>query len=109
MEQSDFVGYAGPPDLHDGQVLQVVTDADSVTVFVRGDTGRRFGLEFTGVAGMEAIEPEGMELYALAEMTAAPPLRRFVFANWDDEDPGRLEVLARDFRVVDGGCPKADG
>ena len=36
-------------------------------------------------------------LYALAEMQVSPPFRRFVFANWDDDDPAFLEVEAREF------------
>jgi hypothetical protein len=37
-----------------------------------------------------------MMVYALTEMPATPPLRRFVFVNWDEEDDASLEVVARD-------------
>jgi hypothetical protein len=39
-----------------------------------------------------------MMLYALAEVRAQEPLRRFVFVNWDEEnDDARLEVVCRTF------------
>jgi hypothetical protein len=44
---------------------------------------------------------EGMEVYAVAEMSAPPPLRRFVFANSEDEDASAVELLAREFRGID--------
>jgi hypothetical protein len=41
-----------------------------------------------------------MLLYALSELRSTPPLRRFSFANWDDDDDAFLEVDAEtvDFR-----------
>jgi len=38
-----------------------------------------------------------MTIYALAEVKAEAPLRRFVFSNWDEDDDALLEVVARDF------------
>ncbi len=56
-------------------------------------------MDFSGVAEVRAVEPEGMMLYALSEMSCQPPLRRFVFANWDDESKAHLEVDAAGFAV----------
>jgi hypothetical protein len=42
-----------------------------------------------------------MEICALSEMKALPPLPRFVFVNSDEEedDDAWLEVTARDFTI----------
>jgi hypothetical protein len=40
-----------------------------------------------------------MMLYALTEMSDDPPMRRFVFANWDEESDARLEVRAESMAV----------
>ena len=35
----------------------------------------------------------------LTELTADPPVRRFAFANWDDDDSAYLEVDAETIAV----------
>lgn len=40
-----------------------------------------------------------MLLYSLSELSAEPPYRRFVFANWNDEDDAALEIDATGFAV----------
>ena len=108
MDDSRFVAYVGPPELHDGSVLGLTQQGDTVTVLVQGDTGCRFVVEFQGVAAIQAVDPEEMKLYALVEMTAPSPLRRFVFANWEDDDRSTLELLALEFRVVGGNLNAAE-
>jgi hypothetical protein len=56
--------------------------------------GRLYALGFHGVRALRSHEPEGMMLYALIEMAAAPPSRRFVFAEWEDGGGRYLEVTA---------------
>ncbi len=92
-----FVGYRGDRDLHDGVVVGVQRTGDVARVVVKTYDGRRLEVEFSGVESLEQRDAEGMRLYSLSEMTAASPLRRFVFTNWDDEADAQLEVLARDF------------
>jgi hypothetical protein len=92
----DFVAYRGAAGLHDGTVLSVYREADDARVVVRGGSGSQFEIGFSGVASITQHRAEGMTLYALAEMSADPPLRRFVFTAWDNEDEARLEVVARD-------------
>ena len=82
MQESKFVAYAGSYDLHDGQVREVVQSEDQVTVYVEGGIGHQIRLLFTGVSELKAIKPVGMVLYALCEMSAELPLRRFVFSSW---------------------------
>lgn len=96
-----FVAYVGPPDIHDATVLRLTQKDDVATVYLRSSEGRPFTLEFSGITNIHAIRPEGMLLYALAEMRAESPLRRFVFANWDEEDKATLEIIAKDWCVVE--------
>jgi hypothetical protein len=37
-----------------------------------------------------------MRLYALSEMQATPPFRRFAFADWEEERERHCEVVARE-------------
>ena len=46
-----------------------------------------------------AVRTQGMLLYSLSEMRAAPPLREFVFTNNEKDHPGYLSILATDFCV----------
>ncbi len=68
---------------------------------VRAHDGRALVVEFSGVESLDEHRAVGMTLYALSEFEEAGDLRRFVFANWDDEDDARLELLARDFTCVE--------
>jgi len=54
---------------------------------------------FQGVDAVEMNAPEGMLLYALSEMRGSPLLRRFVFANNEEDHPGFVTILARDFSI----------
>jgi hypothetical protein len=93
-----FVRYL-TPDLHDGHVLSVERDGSDVRVVAKSYTEEVFEIVFSDVDDLATSdEPAGMELYALAEMEAEAPLRRFLFINWDEEeDPRRLEIVARSF------------
>lgn len=100
MSEEVFVAYVGDPDIHDGHVVRVEQKGKRVSVLVRGFSGRRFWVEFSGVESVKSNRPEGMVLYSLSEMEAPAPFRRFVFTNWDEKDDAYLEILARDFRIV---------
>ena len=72
-------------------------------VVVKGYSGREHVVMFDGVDEIEMREPEGMLLYSLSEMRAKPPLRRFVFANNNEEDyPGCLSLVAEGFSIRSG-------
>jgi len=99
MAETMFVGYVGDADFHDGSVLAVEHQGTTATVHVRGFSGKVFMIEFCGVTAVHANEPEGMELYALSEFSGEPPLRRFVFNNWDDDSPAHLKIDAETIAV----------
>lgn len=99
MEDSPFIGYVGDPDFHDGSVLTVKQVGDSLQVRVRGASGKFYVVEFGGVSAVRSNKPEGMVLYALSELRMQPPQRRFVFANWDEQDEASLEIDAESFTV----------
>ena len=98
MPESDFIDYVHEPDVHDGVILKVRNSGDLVYILVRAYDGRHYALEFHGVRSLRSHEPEGMMLYALIEMAAAPPLRRFVFAEWEDGGGRCLEVTAESIK-----------
>ena len=92
-----FVAYQGDHDIHDGQVASVEHTGDVVRVVIDAANGRRLLIEFSEVSSVKQESAEGMTLYALSEFVAPAPLRRFVFANWDEAAGAKLEVLARGF------------
>lgn len=100
MSTSDFVGYVGPPELHDGSIISLEQGSNRVTVVVRGYDGQLITLEFLGVTKVKAVRAKGMVLYALVELTESPPSRRFVFANWDEESDTMLEIIAEHFHIL---------
>ena len=101
MEDTSFIGYVGEPDFHDGYVLAIKQADDVVRVQVQGESGKVYVAEFSRVQAVRSNRPEGMLLYALSEMRAAPPLRRFVFANSNEEDEALLEIDAERFTAYE--------
>jgi hypothetical protein len=99
MKPTEFVGYVGTPDFHDGEVLSV-SGTETLIVRVRGFSGREYKVQFDGVESVNSSEPQGMDLYALSEMRAPAPLRRFEFANNNEDDRKFLGVLAAGFRIL---------
>jgi hypothetical protein len=99
MPPSSFIAYVGDPDFHDGAILSVEQHGRGVRVRVQGASGKVYAVDFSGVGAVRAHRSAGMTLYALSELRAEPPLRRFVFANWDDDGDAQLEVDAASFAV----------
>lgn len=62
--------------------------------WIKAHDGHLYAFTFDGVKSLKSFEAEGMMLYSLTEMTAVPPLRRFVFTNWDEEAEGFLDLVA---------------
>jgi hypothetical protein len=100
MNNQDFIAYVGDPDIHDGHVRSLASGPQKTSGIVEGGSGRWFVLEFDEVAWVKSQCPEGMMLYALAEMQGEGTIRRFVFANWDDEDDAFLEIGAVGFQMT---------
>jgi len=101
MRDPSFVGYVKDADYHDATILSVERMADVVLVRVCGYDEKIFISEFSGVRAVRATRPDGMLLYALSEMRGQPPLRRFVFVNWHEDDDASLEIDAERLRVYD--------
>jgi hypothetical protein len=100
MSNASFVAYVGDPEFHDGSILSVQRQDGVVRVRVCGHSGKIFVVIFSGVFAVRANCPEGMMLYGLTELRGEPPLRRFVFANWEDDAKAFLEIDAVSFSVV---------
>jgi hypothetical protein len=99
MSEPPFIGYVGEADFHDGSILTLSCFEHEVIVRLRGASGRVYVIDFTGVQAVRLCDPEGMMVYSLSEMRNDPPLRRFVFTNWDDESKEFLEIDAYGFAV----------
>jgi hypothetical protein len=99
MPLDEFIGYVGESDFHDGHVLSVDHTGAEAIVRVQGGSGQEFLCTFEGVTTIRANRPVGMMLYALSELRAVAPLRRFVFANGDEDDDASLEIQATSVRV----------
>jgi hypothetical protein len=93
----EFVAYVGDASIHDGVVRSLFADEQTVVVIVGNSDGNDVTVTFAGITGVEAIDPVGMVLYALVEMVANDPQRRFVFQPSDEESNAKLEVTARIF------------
>jgi len=50
---------------------------------------------FKDVIAIVDVEPVGMMIYALTEVSTSRGARRFVFANWNEDGQARLEIEAR--------------
>src|SRR5262245_23335366 len=98
MAEALFV-YAGDADFHDGSILAVEHRGSTARVRIHGASGKVFVVDFGGVQALQANQAEGMVLYALSELEGQPPVRRFAFANWDDNSPAYLEVDAETVAV----------
>ena len=79
----------GDADFHDGSILAVKHEGSTARVRVLGASGKVFIVDFGGVRAVRAKQAEGMVLYALSELRGEPPLRRFAFANWNNDSTGR--------------------
>ena len=96
-----FIAYIGSWEIHDAVIQRIENGHQTVTVFLKACDGHDFAVRFYGVTRQEGHNAEGMMLYALSERSASGPLRTFVFGNWDDEDPARLEIVAESFEMIE--------
>jgi hypothetical protein len=97
----EFIAYVGSWEIHDAVIQRIENAQQTVTVFLKAYDGRDFAVRCYGVARQEAHNPEGIMLYALSEMSCPAPLRKFVFVNWDEENPARLEIVAESLEILD--------
>jgi hypothetical protein len=99
MPDPSFVRYVGDPDFHDGSIISVEEEGDAVHIRLRGASGSIYNIKFSGVREVRTKHPEGMLIYALCELRCDPPLRRYAFAKWDEDEIGLLEVDAESISV----------
>lgn len=95
MEKSSFIRYHYSDDVHDGVVTRVQHSSEELQVQIETAEGQSVAFSFTRVQLVNAHQAEGMVLYSLSEMESSPPYRKFVFANSDDDDSARLEIVAQ--------------
>jgi hypothetical protein len=118
MSEQGFIGYIQEPDVHDGVIitatyksgfLRSIFDKRVVLVVVLTYDERLFIIRFSRVRSANITNVEGMRLYSLSEMHETPPLRRFVFVDWEEESNRHFEVVAREIsgtEMTDDFVPK---
>lgn len=102
LSRDDFIAYIGGSDFHDATIVSRRLRGTHLEVFLKDVNERPFQVHFSGVEGVKENQPEGMLLYALAELKGNSALRRFCFVNWNEKDSAELEVVATDCRVLQG-------
>jgi hypothetical protein len=98
---SEFVGYVGPPSIHDAVIDRVDLASDRLIVVVRtaAPESAQLQIELLEPSEVEQDRPVGMMLFALAELQADDRgRRRFSFVNWDEDDTARLDLRATEVR-----------
>jgi len=105
LTEETFRGHVGPAKIHDATVLRVERTREAVTVRLRSCAGDPFALVFPGAFEVRALRPEGMLLYALAELRTDRP-RLYAFQNADDEAEEFLEVRATGFHERKDPLPR---
>ena len=100
MNDHGFIGYIGDPDIHDGHIRALEFSSQKTKVTIESYIGKSFTIEFHDVAWLKSEHPIGMMLYALAEWRGEGKSRRFIFANWDEEDDAYLEIGAAGFEII---------
>ncbi len=94
----------GPPDLHDATVLEInarLAAVGEVEVIAQAYEGARYMLAFRGVTSLVANSAAGMFLYGLVRYDLPEGGASYVFVNWDDDDPAKLEVVAQSLEAAD--------
>ncbi|WP_426451962.1 hypothetical protein ACP26L_07760 [Paenibacillus sp. S-38] len=99
-ETEEFLAYIGDYRIHDSNVESILWENTLLSVTLKGYEGERIVIKFNGVQTINSNRPLGMMLYALSEMRINGPYRKFLFANWRDEDDASLEVIAEDVEVL---------
>jgi hypothetical protein len=95
--ESALLKYIGSRDVHDASVVRVDLSEENLDVILQVKGTQRFRIR--NVQHVESNRPEGMMLYAVAELRAAESTRHFSFINWDEKDDARLEIAATDYEI----------
>jgi|SRR6185503_7345985 len=110
MSEQTFIRYIQEPDVHDGVIiaaeyksgfLRSILNKRVVVVAVLTYDDRLFSIRFGQVRSASITNAEGMRLYALKEMSATPPFRRFLFVDSEEKSNRHFEVVAQDISSVE--------
>lgn len=101
MNDKKFLQYLGDYRVHDGVIEEVSVMNGFATVVIISADQEKIKFEFSGVKEVRDTNAKGMMLYSLSEMSGEEPYRYFVFTNWDDYGTASLEIIAKDYKLVD--------
>ncbi|MDU0202035.1 hypothetical protein ACYEXS_24445 [Paenibacillus sp. MAH-36] len=99
-EEDQFLTYIGDFRIHDSKIECIYWEDNILSVTLKGYEGGAILIKFTGVQTVNSNRPLGMMLYAISEMSKSGPYRKFLFANWRDDDDASLEIISEDVEVL---------
>jgi hypothetical protein len=100
MQEGSFVRFIGDYRLHDSRIKEIKSTEDIVQVSIISEGNEIITVKFVGVKSINANRPEGMIIYSISEMVWQSPYRKFVFANWNEEDDASIEIVAKDCIII---------
>lgn len=69
-----------------------------MNILLESPEGETFFTRFKNVKSIKSNNPIDMKIYALSEIEEIAPYRKFIFANWDEDDDSILEIVSKDFQ-----------
>ncbi|OPH47018.1 hypothetical protein BC351_40490 [Paenibacillus ferrarius] len=101
MEEKDqFLGFIGDYRIHDSKIEGILWENTNLTVALRSYEGEVVVFKFYGVQTINSNRPIGMMLNSVSEMKKNEPFRKFLFANWDEDDNASFEIVAEQVEFI---------
>lgn len=96
----NFIGYIGDYRIHDSTIQEIRSSEKKLDVLLKTMDADIITVRFLHPVRVISNKPVGMFLYAITELETEDPFRKFVFANWDEEDDAYFEVFAEDCNLL---------
>ena len=95
--KDEFIRYVGPAEIHDSTFIAFrKIEPDTYAVELKTHDGATLSLRFLGVSDVNHSKPEGIIIYSLNEVTWPGDMKRFVFANSDEESSSCFEIACKE-------------
>lgn len=98
--RSELLKYIGPQYFHDASIVRIDRSEQDLDVILKVEGNCNFRIRFFNVQQVQSNRPEGMVLYAVAELRASKPGRCFSFINWHEKDDAGLEITATNYATA---------
>lgn len=91
MNKKIFIWYVGDSRIHASKINHEKWDGIQLDFLLITPEGETIFTSFYNVKSIKSNNQIGMKIYALSEMEDIDPYRKFIFANWDEDDDTILE------------------